>query len=1838
MEYVWVLILLLLTIDVVSSNQVFCTEDNYLNFNASGESCLQQAALINQALGNTNCSFPIDSESLVPFQCKEKENKDLLFRSQIPLKSACENATIALKYLLEVTSPGLGLINHKCTSRGFLSLRAENKSECTRLQQAFTSLITQLQAVDVCTEATQTTTSPSNKCIKDVDLIFLLDSSSSISEVAWQNEILPFVKQSIQPFSIGPNDVRVGIITFATDVTVIYNLNESQTKSELEAAISGAVFTGGSTYASLGLAQVRLMFQHLSRKDSGIPRVLVVVTDGNPTVPINDESRALHDDGVQVIAIGIGSSIDNIILETLGSTPRDVFQLPSLRPDDITRLLPDLVESICLSPTETTHTTTTVPFVSRCYDADVVFLVSLASSIVDFEGASSGTPQNFQAIMCLLEEIIQDLSTQVGERRVRIALVLYSGEASTAISFEDSSTLSAEAILDVIRSMNLQPESPTERSISNVTAGLRRARSQLSSLRKLRSSESLPGQETIHKAFFIVFTDGTNWFGGIDDKNRLTTELQKSMYTKDTNHLELHVYNVGDAVKSFPSSLAGKEIRNELEMLTKNGGNFSYLDQFYCSSGVSQVPEIWELTTAEEGDSDDLYEQCCVAPAADVIFMFDRSASQDFANRKACAKSISKKVVTSLGSNVGENGIRVAAVSFSGVSVEGLQDELSGKVHFDFQRSMNAMNRNPEKDDFKVVRNLLNRVDLATELALTDISAGYGAIDTFLVSRRGFRNYEVPVILILITDAQNYAIDDLEKAVSISPWNNRILANTLMVQMNVNATLEEKHIERLAIETIRPIRVFRSDIENTTGSIECSADFERDIATEIMRLTKDLAVPCPRSSTTSTSNTFTTSSQSTSSATTSTKTQTSYTATTLSSSSSLSLTSVSSSLTLTSLSSSSVSTTTSASTRSITDTTTSTSLTSSTISTSTITTSSSKSSSSTTSSSTTTSETTSTSSATSTSRSFTSTTTTTTTDPTCGCEDCIVCDTEECEPLRITNGNFDNGQILSGTPSFKVPKGWQEIHAGLETGWIGVSPDSISGNFVYLTHGGIVQRTPHIIPHVSHRYQVKYTLSMNLFLPSTQLDVLDEMSPTTVSLRSNGQTLASNTFTHANLLESLNVGPILNSFCDSPIDLLLMLDDSGSIGETNFLLEMIPFTKSLISKFEVGPGGGQSRIALSVYSSQVRTLFDFDDLLTNEGILNQVDQARYTSGYSTNIGQVLTNARDMFQNTTEYGGRGIAANRVAVLFTDGYASYPLDAKTAAEALKSFGVTLIVVGVGGGIDTATLQSYASLPSNTHVFNVENFNSVSNILDTLTSSVCTSETVLKPQSKNWATLCWTVEEDSLMSGENLEIAIETQVQPDGSTAKKEGMIVFIDNVTLCQETQTCESIFPECSDLSLDLIILVDISGSVTLSQENRKNHFNKVRDLVSELFATNQRGVNTSQLTQVYLEILLFDDIFHPLRNVWPRGLLDAASLSQINSVLDILILATPTFPLNRKTAIGFGVLSTMHHILQTREYSIDDNNGRAILLVSHGDTDNTELEADFNERMQKYQALAKKNPLLSPSCLFVMLPLAVNETKEKLYSIMRGDFSADISCSAPFKDYTFDIQQTGDISKLAYHLMEDPRGLMLGNHICVEERDDCRCRKDRPESIYDIWFEACLPSLSDFPSNSFSACSAGLPSMVTSTETSTGTTKTSTSHTGISQTSVTTHTTVNATCCNIPGWYDSSGPDFDCDFYANGVGRCERFGNDFAQSMDGILYTAVTACCACGGGIPSNDCTAEFAKLACGSLSADMNCESCFIIGTYLLLGRCVSAATCVSNGGIPLAAGSSSSGGFCQV
>ena len=174
-----------------------------------------------------------------------------------------------------------------------------------------------------------------NNCELAIDLTFILDVSISIGSDEHFNTVKEFVKSVINFTDIGTNDSLVGVILYARDAWIKFDLQQYPVKADLLDAIDRIVYKNISNYNQTGTntpAALRLLETGGQRggalrlrNDPFKPKVAVFVTDGrtntkhqtnnNRTQDRKETKKAakhLHDHQIynQIYAVGIRGNKD----------------------------------------------------------------------------------------------------------------------------------------------------------------------------------------------------------------------------------------------------------------------------------------------------------------------------------------------------------------------------------------------------------------------------------------------------------------------------------------------------------------------------------------------------------------------------------------------------------------------------------------------------------------------------------------------------------------------------------------------------------------------------------------------------------------------------------------------------------------------------------------------------------------------------------------------------------------------------------------------------------------------------------------------------------------------------------------------------------------------------------------------------------------------------------------------------------------------------------------------------------------------------------------------------------------------------------------------------------------------------------------------------------------------------------------------------------------------------------------------------------------------------------------------------------------------------------------
>ena len=181
-------------------------------------------------------------------------------------------------------------------------------------------------------------------CYKDVDLFVILDSSGSIEEGPYEIA-KKFVVDLVSGFTIGKNNVRVGLVIYSSTAQIEFDLDDSFDQSVILNRIRNIPYLNSATATGDAIKQaVDTGFTEgrgVRSPDLAIPHVAIVITDGvsNTGVDVHIAAQAARDKSIELFAFGIGDDInDTQLLEIAGSQDR-IFKIDSYANIDDARAL-----------------------------------------------------------------------------------------------------------------------------------------------------------------------------------------------------------------------------------------------------------------------------------------------------------------------------------------------------------------------------------------------------------------------------------------------------------------------------------------------------------------------------------------------------------------------------------------------------------------------------------------------------------------------------------------------------------------------------------------------------------------------------------------------------------------------------------------------------------------------------------------------------------------------------------------------------------------------------------------------------------------------------------------------------------------------------------------------------------------------------------------------------------------------------------------------------------------------------------------------------------------------------------------------------------------------------------------------------------------------------------------------------------------------------------------------------------------------------------------------------------------------------------------------------------
>ncbi|KAK3568977.1 hypothetical protein QTP86_021372 [Hemibagrus guttatus] len=286
---------------------------------------------------------------------------------------------------------------------------------------------------------------PSGLKPKIADIVFLVDGSINLGKSNFE-VAMNFIRELIENFVTDSDNLQIGLAQYTTDVTDVFYFNTYNNKDDIMNAISRTEYKGGykinTGSAIRHVQQTHFVKERGSRKDEGVPQILMLLTGG----PSHDDGKsaalALKSAGVRIYAIGLAKIEEE--LNDLGSESTTVAWASSFKG------LSDLSERILVTLADDVmgKLCTGVKDVTKACSLDV---------LVGFDVSAKNIFANQRSLESKMSAILQRItqmqpiscsSGQVPSVQVGIS-ALDSAEEPVHLDFSDSHTTLTESFMSL---------------------------------------------------------------------------------------------------------------------------------------------------------------------------------------------------------------------------------------------------------------------------------------------------------------------------------------------------------------------------------------------------------------------------------------------------------------------------------------------------------------------------------------------------------------------------------------------------------------------------------------------------------------------------------------------------------------------------------------------------------------------------------------------------------------------------------------------------------------------------------------------------------------------------------------------------------------------------------------------------------------------------------------------------------------------------------------------------------------------------------------------------------------------------------------------------------------------------------------------------------------------------------------------------------------------------------------------------------------------------------------------------------------------------------------------
>ena len=162
--------------------------------------------------------------------------------------------------------------------------------------------------------------------------------------------MLDFARKFVSQFDVGADKTHIGLVDFAGNASNQFWLSDYKTKGEVLNAFRNIQRYGKSADLSSALAFAREhSFTPHHGMRMGVDKIILLVTEstsGNPAA-MRREAELLHNEGIRIVVVDIGTNFDKATLDMLTSWRHHVEHINDF--SDLDTVFDNVTEVACAS-------------------------------------------------------------------------------------------------------------------------------------------------------------------------------------------------------------------------------------------------------------------------------------------------------------------------------------------------------------------------------------------------------------------------------------------------------------------------------------------------------------------------------------------------------------------------------------------------------------------------------------------------------------------------------------------------------------------------------------------------------------------------------------------------------------------------------------------------------------------------------------------------------------------------------------------------------------------------------------------------------------------------------------------------------------------------------------------------------------------------------------------------------------------------------------------------------------------------------------------------------------------------------------------------------------------------------------------------------------------------------------------------------------------------------------------------------------------------------------------------------------------------------------------------